>query len=133
MATRQASVELAKEQRARAADAEAARSALLAAQQALHEEKTARRDAEASASKQLRNVQIELATQRERTAGAELRANDIASQLQRQQAQHEREIARLRESQAAAAAALRQLEARDKSNDKTNETRSRRSAKGSDR
>jgi acetyl-CoA C-acetyltransferase len=56
MATRQAGVELAKEQRARAADAEAARSALLAAQQAIHEEKTARRDAEANASKQLQIV-----------------------------------------------------------------------------
>ena len=46
MATRQAAAELAKEQKARAAEAEAARSALHAAQQALHEEKTARREAD---------------------------------------------------------------------------------------
>jgi hypothetical protein len=45
-------------------------------------------------------------------AGAEKRAADLATQLERQQGQAEREIAQLRESQAATAAALRQLEAR---------------------
>ena len=106
MATRQASTELAKEQKARAAGAEAARAALLSAQQALHEEKAARREAESEGSRQAQALQLELATQRERTTAAEQRTADLASQLQRQQAQHEREIAQLRESQAATARAL---------------------------
>jgi hypothetical protein len=112
LATRQAHAELAKEQKARAADAEAARRAVLAAQQALHEEKTAHRKAESEGSRQIQALQLELATQGERAAATSQRANDLDSQLQHQQAQHEREIAQLRESQAATTAVLRQIEAR---------------------
>jgi hypothetical protein len=108
MAARQSSAELAREQKARVAD-EGAGSTLLAVRQSLHEEKTTRREAETDASKRLQSVQIELATQRERAAGAEQRTCDLASQLKRQQEQYEREIAQLRESQAATAAALRQI------------------------
>ncbi len=55
---------------------------------------------------------MERATLRERAAGVEHHATDLASQLQRLHEQSEREIAQLRESQAAAAALLRRLEAR---------------------
>ena len=54
-------------------------------------------------------AQLRLATLRERAAGAEQRAVDLAAHLQRQLEQSEREIAHLRESQAAPAAVLRQL------------------------
>jgi hypothetical protein len=112
MATNQATADLAKVQKARAAEAEAARTALLLAQQALDEEKTARREAEASALRALQSVQIELATRRERAAASEQRAADLGAQLKRQEQQAEREIAQLRESHAATAAALRQIEPR---------------------
>ncbi|MGO4395856.1 DNA-binding protein, partial [Variovorax sp. M-6] len=112
MATRQASAELAKVQKAHAADAETARSALGAAQQALLHEKTAHIDAAAAWSLQHQAAQVELATLRERAAGAEQRATDLASQLQRLQMQSEREIAQLRESHASTTAALRQVEAK---------------------
>ena len=49
--------------------------------------------------------------QREHAAAATQRATDLTSQLQRQQRHHEREIAHLRDSLAATAAALRNLEA----------------------
>jgi hypothetical protein len=87
----------------------------------------------ASASKELQSVQIELATQRERATAAEQRATDLVSQLKHQQGQNEREIAQLRESQAATAAALRQIEARSVLDQKSNGVRSKRSAKGTDR
>ena len=76
----------------------------------------------------MQSVQIELATQRER-------ATDLVSQLKHQQGQNEREIAQLRESQAATAAALRQIEARSVLDQKSNGVRSlsKRSAKGTDR
>jgi hypothetical protein len=82
------------------------------AQQAISEENAARREGEANAARELQSAQIELATRRERVAAAEQRAADLESQLQRQQAQYEQELAQLRESQAATAAALRQIEAR---------------------
>jgi hypothetical protein len=72
-------------------------------------------------------------TRSPKATAAEQRATDLASQLQRQQAQHEREIAQLRESQAATAAALRQLETRSKSDDKPDGARPKRSAKGAER
>jgi len=81
----------------------------------------------------LQSVQIELATQRERATAAEQRATDLVSQLKHQQGQNEREIAQLRESQAATAAALRQIEARSVLDQKSNGVRSKRSAKGTDR
>ncbi|RZL91188.1 MAG: DNA-binding protein, partial [Variovorax sp.] len=110
VATRQAAAELAKEQKARLAEAEVACTALGASQQALQEEKARHRDATAAWSRRHQEAQVELATLRERAAGAEQRVADLASQLQRQQEQSEREIAQLRESQAATTAALRQLE-----------------------
>ncbi|MDM0050601.1 DNA-binding protein [Variovorax sp. J22R115] len=109
MATRQASAELAKMQKAHAADAETARSALGAAQLALQHEKTAHSDAAAAWSLQHQAAQVELATLRERSAGVEQRATDLASQLQRLQVQSEREITQLRESHASTTAALREL------------------------
>jgi hypothetical protein len=112
MATNQGAAELAKVQKARAAEVEAARTALLSAQQAFNEKKAARRDADAIAARELQGVQIELATQRERVVAAEQRAADLGSQLQRQEQQAEREIAQLQESHAATAAALRQIESR---------------------
>ncbi|RZL90112.1 MAG: DNA-binding protein [Variovorax sp.] len=112
MATRQANADLAKEQKAGVANAEAARIALSAIQQALQDEKTAHRDAVAAWSRQHQEAQVELATLRERAAGAEQRAADLASQLERQHEQSEREVAQLKESQKATETALRQLEAR---------------------
>jgi len=127
MAARQANADLAKEQKIRVADMEAARSAQETAKQALQDEKASHRDAAAAWARQHQEVQIELATLRERAAGAEQRANDLASQLQRQQAQSEREIAQLRESQAATAATLRQVEARRKSDETAPIPRTRKS------
>ena len=118
VAARQAATDLAKEQKARAADLEAARAAQEAGKQALQEEKAAHRDAAAAWSRQEQEGKVELATLRERAAGAEQRANDLAAQLQRQQGQAEREIAQLRESHAETAAALRQLEARSAESEK---------------
>jgi hypothetical protein len=103
---------VAKEQKARAAEAEAHRVALAAAQQALQQEESSHRDAEIAWSQQHQTAQIELATLRERAASAEQRATDLASQLQRQHAHSERELEPLRESQSATTAVLRQLEAR---------------------
>ncbi|MDM0084700.1 hypothetical protein QTI17_29280 [Variovorax sp. J31P179] len=111
VAARQAGADLAKEQKARAADHEAARTAQAAAEQALQAEKAAHREAAASWSRQHQEGQVELATLRERAAGAEQRATDLAAQLERQQGQAEREIAQLRLGHAATMAALRQLEA----------------------
>jgi hypothetical protein len=82
------------------------------AQQGLLDEQSTRREEAAGLSRQLQEAQVELATQRERTAGAERRAADLTAQLQRQTQQSEREIAQLRESQAAAMIALRELEVR---------------------
>ena len=113
MATRQAAAELAKEQKARAADREAARVAAEKAEQALVQAQAKHREEESTWSRQLRELQVEQATLRERAAGAEQRAGDLAIQLQRQQEQAERQISQLQESQAATAAALRQLDARD--------------------
>jgi hypothetical protein len=73
----------------------------------------------------------ELATQRERTAGAEQRATDLAFRLKRQQEQSEREIAQLRETQATTAAALRQFEARGEDGKTPPPARSKKSTKGS--
>ncbi|MDM0071653.1 DNA-binding protein [Variovorax sp. J31P207] len=110
MATRQVTAELAKVQKAHAADAETARAALVGAQQALQHEKNAHSDAAAAWSLQHQAAQVELATLRERAAGADLRATDLATQLQRLQVQSEREITKLRESHASATAALRKPE-----------------------
>lgn len=104
--------DLAKEQKAHVNDLAAARSVQEAATQALQVEKVAHQDAAAAWSRQQQEMQVELATLRERAAGVEHRATDLASQLQRLHEQSEREIAQLRESQAATAALLRQLEAR---------------------
>ncbi|SCK09578.1 hypothetical protein VAR608DRAFT_0356 [Variovorax sp. HW608] len=114
VAARQAVADLAKEHKARAADQEAARGALEAARQTLQAEKAAHAEAAAAWSRQEHATLVELATLRERAGAAEQRAGDLASQLQHQQAQAEREMAQLRESQAATAAALRQIEARSK-------------------
>jgi len=114
LATAHAVAELARVQKAHAAAAEAARTALLSAQQALHQEQGTRREVEAAAAQQVQALQIELATWRERAASADARGQDLAAQLQRQGEQAEREITRLRESQAATAAALHQLENRQK-------------------
>jgi hypothetical protein len=124
MATIRAAAELAKAQKARASDAESSRTALHAIQQALHEEQTAHREAVAIAARQLKDTEVELATLRERTAGAEERVNDLAKQLQRQQQQAEREIAQLKESQASTVAVLRHLEASENrdSSEKTSRT-----------
>jgi chromosome segregation ATPase len=111
---RQAAADLAKEQKAHAADLEAARGAQEAARQALQVEKAAHRDAAAAWSRQEREVQVALATLRERAAGAEQRAVDLADRLRRQEEQAEREISQLHEGQAATASALRQLEDRGK-------------------
>ncbi|MDM0066787.1 hypothetical protein [Variovorax sp. J31P207] len=107
MASRQAGAELAKVQKAHAADAEAIRSALNSAQQTLQDEKTAHRDAAATWSRQDQEPQVELATLRERAAGAELRATDLASQLQRLQVQSDREITQPQENNVSTKAALR--------------------------
>ena len=112
VAVRQAAADLAKEQKTRVADLEAARSAQEAASRTLQAEKAAHQDDAAAWSRKEQVIQVELATLRERATGAEHRATDLAAQLQRQQQQAEREIAQLRESQAATAAALHQLEAR---------------------
>ena len=93
MATHQAAAELAKEQKTRAAEAETARTALLSAQQALHEEKAARREADSEGARQIQALRLELATLRERAAASQQRATDLASQLKSQQAQQQREIA----------------------------------------
>jgi len=139
MATRQASAELVREQKARAADADAARAALATAQQALQAEKSAHREAASAWGRQIQETQLELATLRERAGGAEQRANDLAAQLQRQQEQANREVpvqfrqgqgenakvswvwgpfdlSKLRDSQTAS---LRQLEARRPGDDKS--------------
>ncbi|MDM0030458.1 DNA-binding protein [Variovorax saccharolyticus] len=112
VAARQAAADLTKEQKARAADHEAARSAQAAAEQALQAEKTAHREAAAVWSKEQQEMRVELATLRERASGAEQRAADLGERLRRQEEQAERESARLREEQATTAATLRQLETR---------------------
>jgi chromosome segregation ATPase len=81
------------------------------AEQALQTEKTAHREAAATWSNEQQEMRVELATLRERAAGAEQRATDLGERLRRQEEQAEREIARLREEQATTAATLRQLEA----------------------
>ena len=114
LATAKAVADLAKAQKAHAAEAETSRNALLAAQQALHQEQGTRREGEAAASQQVQALRVELATWRERASSADARVQDLAAQLQRQGEQAEREITQLRESQAATVAAVRQLEARQK-------------------
>ena len=118
MSTRQAAAELAKEQNARTADAEAARTVLGATQQALRDEKSSGRDAAETWARQHQAAQVELAVLRERAASAEQRTTDLASQLQRHQEQSEREIAHLRESLAATVATPRRLESRHKESEK---------------
>jgi hypothetical protein len=130
VAARQVAADLGKEQKARAADQEAARSTLVAAEQALQAEKAAHREAAAAWSRQEQEGLVERATLRERAAGAEQRASDLAGQLQRQQEQAEREIAQLRDSQAATAAALRQLEAHRDGNGEAKPLPRRAAAKG---
>jgi hypothetical protein len=61
------------------------------------------RDAVAIAARQVKDAEVELATLPERVAGADGRFKDLTAQLQRQQQPAEREIAQLRESQAATA------------------------------
>ena len=131
VAARQAAADLAKEQKARAADQDAERTAQAAAQQALQVEKAAHRNAVADWSRQQLEIQIELATLRERAAGAEHRATDLDAQLQRQQEQSEREIAQLRVSQTATAVALRRLEVRQKADEKPKAARQKKSTKSS--
>jgi hypothetical protein len=112
---------------------QAARAALEAARQALESEKAVHAEAAAAWSRQEQATQVELATLRERAGGAEQRVTDLTSQLQRQQEQAVRELAQLRESQAATAAALRQLEARRETDvSKTPSGRSPRSKKSSE-
>jgi hypothetical protein len=91
-----------------------------------------RREAVATAARQIKDVEVELATMRERAAAAEQRSADLASQLQRLSTTPEREISQLRESQAATAAVLRQFEARIHEPDKPG-SRARKSARGSAR
>ena len=110
VAGRQAAADLAKEQKGRAADHEAARTAQAAAEQALQTEKAAHREAAAAWSREEQEMRVELATLRERAAGAEQRATYLGDRLRRQEEQAEREIARLREGQATTVAALRRLE-----------------------
>jgi hypothetical protein len=111
VAARQAAADLVKEQKARAADHEAARTAHAAAEQALQAEKAAHREAAAAWSLEQQEMRIDLATLRERGAAAEQRAADLGDRLRHREEQAEREIARLREEQATTATALRQLEA----------------------
>jgi len=129
MATRLANAELAKEQKARVAEADAARTVLDATQQALQDEKAAHRHAAVTWSRQQQEAQVELATLRERAAGAEQRATDLASQLQRKQEQSERDISRLRDSHAATSAALRHLKGHAKGNETPPPSRARKSSK----
>ena len=110
VAGRLAAADLAKEQKARAADHEAARTAQAAADQALQSEKAAQREAAAGWAREQQEMRVELATLRERAAGAEQRAVDLGDRLRRQEDQAEREFARLREEQTTTAAALRQFE-----------------------
>jgi hypothetical protein len=129
MATRQANTELDKEQKARLAEADAARNVRDATQQALQDEKAAHRHAADTWSRQQQEAQVELATLRERAAGAEQRATDLASQLQRKQEQSERDISRLRDSHAATSAALRHLKGHAKGNETPPPSRARKSSK----
>jgi len=131
MATRHANAELAKAQKAHTADLEAGRDALAASRQEVQDEKAARRDAENTWTGQQQAAQLEIATLRERAAGAEQRATDLAARLQRQQEQSEREVSHLRESQAATATALRQLEAHREANERPQAARSKKSTKSS--
>lgn len=68
-------------------------------------------------------MQHELATLRERAAAAEQRATDLTSQFHRQQDQSEREISQLRENQATATAAMRQIKAHPKAKQNSFATR----------
>ena len=81
VAARQAAADLAKEQKACAADLEAARAVQEAGKQALQAEKAAHRDAAAAWSRREQQGQVELATLRERVAGAEQRAADLGDRL----------------------------------------------------
>ena len=110
VASKQASADLEKEKKARAAEHEAARAAQAAAEQALQAVKAAHREEVAAWSSERQEMRIELATLRERAAGAEQRAADLGERLRRLEEQAEREIARLREEQATTVAALRQFE-----------------------
>ena len=107
MATRQLGAALAGEQQAHAGHAEAARTALSAAQEALHVGKTTHSAAAAAWSLRYQDAQVDLATLRERAASAEQRATDLADKLQRLQAQWEREITLLQEGHASTKASLR--------------------------
>ena len=111
VATRQARAELVKEQKAHAAHADEVRTVLDAVQKALLDEKTAHGETAAAWSLRDQAAQVELATLRERAAGAEQRASDLTAWLERLQTQSEREIALLRENHASAKAALQQREA----------------------
>ena len=70
VAGRQAAADLVKKQKARAEDHQAARTALAAAEQALQAEKVAHREAAVAWSRDEQEMRVELATLRERAAGA---------------------------------------------------------------
>ncbi|RZL86814.1 MAG: hypothetical protein EOP82_28625 [Variovorax sp.] len=76
------------------------------------------RDAAAAWTLRHQEALVESATLRERAASAEKRVADLASQLQRHQAQSEREITQLRDNRAATASALLQLEGRHEEHQK---------------
>ncbi|MDM0030073.1 DNA-binding protein [Variovorax saccharolyticus] len=111
-ASKHVAAELAREQKARAVDHDAAQRAQDAAKQALEDEKTSHREAALGWFNHRQELGFELATFRERAAGAEQRAADLASQLRRQEEQSQRELNQLRENQKTAAATLRQLQVR---------------------
>jgi hypothetical protein len=129
MATRHANAELTKEQKARAADLEAGREAMASSRQEAQDLKAAHRHAAITWSRQQQEAQVELATLRERAAGAEQRTTDLASQLERQQEQSEREISQLRDSHATTSAALRHLQDHAKGNETPPPSRARKSSK----
>ncbi len=111
MAARQVTAELDKAQKAHAAHAEASRASLNTAQVAIQDAKNAHREAAFASSTREQAAQVELATMRERAAGAEQRASDLALQLTRLQAQSEREITLLQASNKFTNTALHKLEA----------------------
>ncbi|MDM0078110.1 DNA-binding protein [Variovorax sp. J2P1-59] len=117
VAARQAAADIAKEQKVRTEEREAARAALTATEQALQNQKAAHRDAAAAWLREQQEIRVDLATLRERAAGAEQRAADLGDRLRRQEEQAAQEIERLRESQEATTAALRQFEASRREDD----------------
>jgi hypothetical protein len=84
LATRQANLELTREQKARTSDREAFRTLQESAEDALRAEQAARRADALVSAESIQTLQLELATQRERAAGTERRAAELAAQLLRQ-------------------------------------------------